>query len=467
MSDENQDIEIDVSNTSITPIIQKKKKPFVMVKSGINSNNNIADKDEDEESYVKTLLNDKSLIEEDIVLSRPNLTNLNTDLMSNSGSSVVITPTNNSNNHINNLLNLHNDNKSESITHSNDLNYSDSDFESNLIDRLDKPAANQGDMDSSSSSDYSSDEIVVLDPIDKNDDNSDGNNDITSSDDEINKLTSSDSSDDDDDDEILPVNPATLDKKLYYAVHKFLGPESSHCPLKKNEECIVLNDDDVYWWLVRRVRDGRIGFVPGELLEGWNDKLARWNTFINEKQSKETVEIEESDDSSVYEDKDIDKNIKSNSSLVKFDANVTYVPYDSMESVYSGSLQEELNFDEDEMKSDVSFGSMPKLQIKKNGNINSPKKHVVNIDSVIEDNKLSDSDEMYQWKPRKPSFTENINSSPSGSIGEYSTSEPASDSSVYEDSPDVTTDDDNLHDDVSREYTPLLERIDDLVNRLS
>ncbi len=133
-----------------------------MVKSGINSNNNIVDKDEDEGSFMKTLLNDKSLIEEDIVLSRPNLTNLNTDLMSNSGSSVVITPTNNSNNHINNLLNLHNDNKSESITHSNDLNYSDSDFESNLIDRLDKPAANQGDMDSSSSSDYSSDEIVVL-----------------------------------------------------------------------------------------------------------------------------------------------------------------------------------------------------------------------------------------------------------------------------------------------------------------
>ncbi|KAL6936454.1 hypothetical protein ACO0R3_000049 [Hanseniaspora guilliermondii] len=402
MSDENEDI--DVSNTSIPQIQPKKKKPFVMVKSGIDTKN-LSNKDED--AYVKNLLSDKNLIEEDIVLNRPNLANLNTDLMSNSGSSVVITPTNN--------------NESNS---QNDLNYSDSDFESNLIDRLD----NTADL-SSSSSEYDSDQIVVLDPLNISDEE------------DMNTISS-------DDEEILPVNPATLDKKLFYAVHKFLGPESSHCPLKKNEECIVLNDEDVYWWLVRRNRDGRIGFVPGEILEGWNDKLARWNAFINERQSKEGKD--EIDDSPINED-------HSKSSLVKFDANVTYVPYNSTESVYSGSLHEIGPVDEDELKSDISWGSMPKLQIKKNGNTNSVKKQL-NIDKII--NKQED---IPQWSPSKPSFGRE---SPSGSIGDYSTSELNSDSSVYEDS-QSSSDDNILHDDVSREYTPILGKIDDLVNLLS
>lgn len=402
MSDENEDI--DVSNTSVPQIQPKKKKPFVMVKSGIDSKN-IANKDED--AYVKNLLSDKNLIEEDIVLNRPNLANLNTDLMSNSGSSVVITPTNN--------------NESNS---QNDLNYSDSDFESNLIDRLD----NTADM-SSSSSDYDSDQIVVLDPL---------NN--SSDDDDIDAISS-------DDEDILPVNPATLDKKLFYAVHKFLGPESSHCPLKKNEECIVLNDEDVYWWLVRRKRDGRIGFVPGEILEGWNDKLARWNAFINERQSKEGKgEVD-----------DLPINAESRNSLVKFDANVTYVPYNSKESVYSGSLHEECALDEDELKSDISWSSMPQLQIKKNGNTNSVKKQL-KLEKI--DNKQTDTP---HWSPKRPFID---HESPSGSIGDYSTSESNSDSSVYEDS-QLSSDHDRLHDDVSREYTPILDKIDDLVNLLS
>ncbi|CAI8510081.1 unnamed protein product [Hanseniaspora opuntiae] len=361
MSDENEDI--DVSNTSVPQIQPKKKKPFVMVKSGIDSKN-IANKDED--AYVKNLLSDKNLIEEDIVLNRPNLANLNTDLMSNSGSSVVITPTNN--------------NESNS---QNDLNYSDSDFESNLIDRLD----NTADM-SSSSSDYDSDQIVVLDPL---------NN--SSDDDDIDAISS-------DDEDILPVNPATLDKKALLCC-----------------------------------------FVPGEILEGWNDKLARWNAFINERQSKEGKgEVD-----------DLPINAESRNSLVKFDANVTYVPYNSKESVYSGSLHEECALDEDELKSDISWSSMPQLQIKKNGNTNSVKKQ-----SKIEkiDNKQTDTP---HWSPKRPFID---HESPSGSIGDYSTSESNSDSSVYEDS-QLSSDHERLHDDVSREYTPILDKIDDLVNLLS
>lgn len=398
MTDENEDI--DVSNTSIPQLQPKKKKPFVMVKTGIDQKT-ISNKDED--AYVKNLLSDKNLIEEDIVLNRPNLANLNTDLMSNSGSSVVITPTNN--------------NESNS---QNDLNYSDSDFESNLIDRLD----NTADL-SSSSSDYDSDQIVVLDPL---------NN--SSDDESINAISS-------DDEDILPVNPATLDKKLFYAVHKFLGPESSHCPLRKNEECIVLNDEDVYWWLVRRKRDGRIGFVPGEILEGWNDKLARWNAFINERQSKEG----EADDSPI--------NAESRSSLVRFDANVTYVPYNSTESVYAGSLHEDCAVDEDELKSDISWSSMPQLQIKKNGSTNSARKQ-------LKMEKL-EKKQTPHGSPKKPFID---HKSPPGSIGDYSTSDSNSDSSVYEDS-QLSSDHDGLHADVSREYTPILAKIDDLVNLLS
>ena len=500
----------------------KRKKPFIMVKTGmlpikngskgdINNieieSNDKGKTNEDEESYVKTLLNDQSLVEEDILQNRPMIAKSNSDLMSNSASSVVITPTIQTTN--NGMLKLmpHNDSNdgatSSSInkTNSNDMNYSDSDFESNLIGRLDNnnnnnDNINSDDDDDDSSTDssaYKSDEIIRLDGSSEMD--SDISSPSPSS--STSSTTSSSSSSDDEYEDVMPVNPATLDRNLHYAIQKFQGPESSHCPLQKNEECIVLNDEDVYWWLVRRVKDGRIGFVPGELLEGWTEKLAKWNTFMNERQldgndQEEEGEVEyedededeenennnvesndhkkksnddiDSDASSTYSNenketlsngKTLVKNKSNSSANVKFDENVTYVPYDSMESVYSGSLHEELNLDED-FKSDISWGSMPKLQVKKNSSTPAANKQI-----GLHQN-ISSTDDIDVWKPEKP-FATNNDPVSSPSIGEYSTSQESLQTSEINFDDD---DDEELHSAVSREYNPIFEKMDEIINRL-
>lgn len=457
---------VNTSSQFTPPLKTKKKKPFIMVKTGMAPLSNGVEKkgDDYEESYVKTLLNDQSLVESDILLNRPSIANANADIMSSSGNSVVITPTTQTNHTLSSMkLLLSDSNDGENSAHnvnSNDMNYSDSDFESNLIGRLDNKQEDNvsNSFTSTSSSDYNSDEIIRLD---------------TSSDSDV---SSSDTSSDEDID-IMPENPATLDRSLHYAIQKFQGPESSHCPLQKNEECVVLNDEDVYWWLVRRVKDGRIGFVPGELLEGWTEKLAKWNTYINERQAC----IQEDEEEEPFEANNVDFNNSNNAvskvsngtensednppvqnssnfgANVKFDENVTYVPYDSLESVYSGSLHEDLNLDDD-YKSDVSWGSMPKLQIKKNkGGDNSEKK------IGLHQNISSDEEDSTIWKPEKPFVNTEHTSSPS--IGEYSTSQDSFQTSGA-DTTSSASEDDDLHSAVSKEYNPVIEKMDEIIKRL-
>ncbi|XBW38444.1 hypothetical protein QEN19_004032 [Hanseniaspora menglaensis] len=465
LSDKDQNEHIYIQSIKLK---NKKKKPFIMVKTGMQqineklSDTNLIEKPaaDDEESYLKSLLNDQSLVETDILQNRPSISNMNPDIMSNSGSSVVITPTNGFS-PSKNFANSSEINDNFSGTHnanSNDLNYSDSDFESNLIGRLDKVDDERDSSISSNSSNYNSDEIIRLD----------------SSSEEEEVLSSTTSSSDEDED-LMPVNPATLDRNSYYAMQKFQGPESSHSSLQKNEECVVLNDEDVYWWLVRRVRDGRIGFVPGELLEGWNEKLAAWNTFINERQvnydegfDDENPNISNTDVTHIVSASEeaivnISNNVSSDFNktksftAVKFDENVTYVPYNSHESVYSGSLHEELNLDED-YKSDVSWSSMPKLQIKKHNNSNKEMglhKNISTSDDVI-------------WKPERPFVNNSQVSSPS--IGEYSTSVDSMNSTDSNSSSSYSDNEadlgDNLHQAVSSEYDTLFAKMDDLIKRL-
>lgn len=106
-------------------------------------------------------------------------------------------------------------------------------------------------------------------------------------------LEFSDDDDDDDDDseeeeddeegEFQPLAPPQeLDPDKLYALYAFNGPDTSHCPLEQDESCLLLNDQDSYWWLVKRVRDNRIGFAPAEILETFPERLARLNCWKNE-----------------------------------------------------------------------------------------------------------------------------------------------------------------------------------------
>ena len=88
----------------------------------------------------------------------------------------------------------------------------------------------------------------------------------------------------------LPPPNLTCPGKLY-ALYPFNGPDASHCQLEQDEPCVLLNDQDVYWWLVKRCRDNKIGFAPAEILETFPERLARLNCWKNENISSSSRDL--------------------------------------------------------------------------------------------------------------------------------------------------------------------------------
>ena len=137
-----------------------------------------------------------------------------------------------------------------------------------------------------------------------------------------------DPDDNDDDDNFEPTDelllppspprspPRDLDPDKLYGLYDFSGPDPSHCSLTRDEPVYLINDQDNYWWLIRKLNkeerkmhvklkrrinqgeidedydsleddytdeeDGKIGFVPAECLETYGERLARLNCFKNE-----------------------------------------------------------------------------------------------------------------------------------------------------------------------------------------
>ncbi|KAG5417657.1 BUD14 [Candida metapsilosis] len=103
--------------------------------------------------------------------------------------------------------------------------------------------------------------------------------------------------------------PRDLDPTKLYGLYDFSGPDPSHCSLTRDEPVHLLNDEDNYWWLIRKLtkdekiaryqatndesidiesdkEDGKIGFVPAECLETHGERLARLNCHKNEEMEK-------------------------------------------------------------------------------------------------------------------------------------------------------------------------------------
>lgn len=104
--------------------------------------------------------------------------------------------------------------------------------------------------------------------------------------------------------------PTEVDPKRLYGLFDFVGTDPQHCKLKRDEPVYLVNDEDSYWWLVKKLtkeervsyeryrlqdnmnkitaqydsddEDGKIGFVPAECLETYGERLARLNCFKNE-----------------------------------------------------------------------------------------------------------------------------------------------------------------------------------------
>ncbi|GCE98085.1 hypothetical protein ZYGM_000176 [Zygosaccharomyces mellis] len=189
----------------------------------------------------------------------------------------------NSNSNSNNFENNSNAGSEDPNNGDQEYDYSDSDFEENLEKRLQdmdteipgerRTANNEGSSGLGSMYDgllmaLSEDEDDLYLENDEDEEN-------MGSEDELFE-----------EDELQPLPPPQeLDPDKLYALYAFNGPDPSHCQLKQDEACALLNDQDAYWWLVRRYSDSKIGFAPAEILETYPERLARLNCWKNENMS--------------------------------------------------------------------------------------------------------------------------------------------------------------------------------------
>ncbi|KAJ5582231.1 hypothetical protein N7535_000851 [Penicillium sp. DV-2018c] len=89
-------------------------------------------------------------------------------------------------------------------------------------------------------------------------------------DDDMDKLSSSPSIDDED-----------IDFEFVYALHNFVATVDGQANAAKGDTMVLLDDSNSYWWLVRVVKDGSIGYLPAEHIETPTERLARLNKHRN------------------------------------------------------------------------------------------------------------------------------------------------------------------------------------------
>ncbi|KAL3456915.1 hypothetical protein BJX64DRAFT_269883 [Aspergillus heterothallicus] len=90
-------------------------------------------------------------------------------------------------------------------------------------------------------------------------------------DDLLDKISSSPSINDDDD----------INVEFVYALHNFVATVDGQANAAKGDNMVLLDDSNSYWWLVRIVKDGSIGYLPAEHIETPTERLARLNKHRN------------------------------------------------------------------------------------------------------------------------------------------------------------------------------------------
>ncbi|KAG0219793.1 hypothetical protein BGX33_000635 [Mortierella sp. NVP41] len=93
-----------------------------------------------------------------------------------------------------------------------------------------------------------------------------------------------DDEDDLDDDDVSDTNSLTeddIDFNLVYAFHTFVATQEGQASVVRNDSLMLLEDANVYWWLVRVLKTGVIGYIPAENIETPFERLARLNKYRN------------------------------------------------------------------------------------------------------------------------------------------------------------------------------------------
>ncbi|KAJ4509785.1 protein phosphatase regulator [Exophiala dermatitidis] len=72
-----------------------------------------------------------------------------------------------------------------------------------------------------------------------------------------------------------------IDFEFVYALHTFVATVEGQANATKGDTMVLLDDSNSYWWLVRVVKDGSIGYLPAEHIETPTERLARLNKHRN------------------------------------------------------------------------------------------------------------------------------------------------------------------------------------------
>ncbi|CEP23912.1 unnamed protein product [Cyberlindnera jadinii] len=214
--------------------------------------------------------------------------------------------------------------------------------------------------------------------------------------------------------------PKELHPDKLYALYAFKGDDPSHCELERDDAVVLLNDQDSYWWLVRKEKDSSIGFAPAECLETYDERLARLNCWKNEemeRSSKETLQI--------FMDRSMDR---SRNKSVTFSEEVTVTerePYPEEEEELSDASIDELI----SVKDDGHFGILP-TDLERDEAFIETNSDALGSDFVVpplvlkknQNKKLSDGFDPEIESPLSQPQAFFINSNGSGSIGTYSPS---------------------------------------------
>lgn len=90
---------------------------------------------------------------------------------------------------------------------------------------------------------------------------------------------------DDDDMDKISSSPSISDEEIdfefVYALHTFVATVEGQANATKGDTMVLLDDSNSYWWLVRIVKDGSIGYLPAEHIETPTERLARLNKHRN------------------------------------------------------------------------------------------------------------------------------------------------------------------------------------------
>ncbi|KAI9235192.1 MAG: hypothetical protein BYD32DRAFT_62942 [Podila humilis] len=100
--------------------------------------------------------------------------------------------------------------------------------------------------------------------------------------------------DDEDDDastSTVSLTEDDIDFNLVYAFHTFVATQEGQASVVRNDSLMLLEDTNVYWWLVRVLKTGVIGYIPAENIETPFERLARLNKYRNVGLSAPTAEF--------------------------------------------------------------------------------------------------------------------------------------------------------------------------------